>query len=189
MAKLTFTMMISLDGYINDAKGDFNWGQIDEEVHQHANAEARRQGTQIYGRKMYETMVAWETYEGDTPVEAEFAKIWRGLDKIVVSKTLKESASKRTRIVSALDKDEIARMKAFAEKDISVSGPTLASAYLGAGLIDEIGIYYIPVVVGSGTPMFAGVKRKLQLERIEERPFGNGVVFVRYGVKEASGLA
>ena len=134
MAKLAFFgMMISLDGYINDAKGGFNWGQIDKDVHEHANAETRRLGTMILGRRMYETLVSWESYRGDTDFEAEFAEIWRGLDKLVVSKTLKQATSARTRIVPEIDLDEMRRLKAAAAKDLSVAGPTLASSYLAAG--------------------------------------------------------
>jgi dihydrofolate reductase len=183
MAKLTFGMMVSLDGYINDAKGDFDWGQIDKDVHEHANAETRRVGTMILGRRMYETLVYWETNSGDTDFEAEFAEIWHGLDKVVVSKTLKQAKSKRTNIVPEIDVAEMRRKKATAAKDIAVAGPTLASMYLAAGLIDEIGIYYVPVVVGAGTPMFPQVNQTLKLERIEELAFTNGVVFVRYRMK------
>jgi dihydrofolate reductase len=184
VAKLTFFgMMISLDGFINDAKGDFNWGQIDKTVHEHANAETRQIGTMILGRRMYETMVAWETYSGDTEFEAEFAKIWRGLDKLVVSKTLKQVKSKRTNIVPQIDLDEMRRLKASAPRDLAVAGPTLASTYLAAGLIDEIGICYVPVIVGVGTPMFQQVHQTLTLERIQELAFANGVVFVRYRVR------
>jgi dihydrofolate reductase len=153
-------------------------------VHEHANAETRRLGTMILGRRMYETLVSWETYRGDTDFEAEFAEIWRGLDKLVVSKTLKQATSARTRVVPEIDLDEMRRLKAAAAKDLSVAGPTLASSYLAAGLIDEIGIYYVPVVVGGGTPMFQQVKHTLRFERIEERAFANGVVFVRYRVQD-----
>lgn len=183
MAKLTFEMMISLDGYINDAKGDFNWGQIDKVVHEHANAETKRIGTMILGRRMYETLVYWETNSGDSDFEAAFAEIWHGLDKVVVSKTLKQAKSKRTSIVPKIDVDEMRRLKASATKDLTVAGPTLASIYLAAGLIDEIGIYYVPVVVGAGTPMFQNVNQTLKLERIQELAFANGVVFVRYRMR------
>lgn len=186
MGKLTFGMMVSLDGYINDAEGHFDWGQIDAEVHRHANDEERRVGTEIYGRRMYETMAAWETYPTETDYETEFAEIWRGNDKIVVSKSLSDVTTSRTRLVSQLDADEVRRMKAEAKKDISVSGPTLASSYLDAGLVDEVGIYYVPVVVGSGTPMFANVKRTLVFERIEERAFANGLVYIRYRLGNAA---
>lgn len=183
MAKLTYQMMASLDGYINDLSGDFDWGQIDDEVHAHANREARRIGAEVYGRRMYETMAVWETWEPDQPVEAEFAQAWRSLDKIVVSRTLAAVSTPRTRLVSTLSLEEMARLKAEAHKDIGISGPTLASAYLDGGLVDEVSVYTIPIVVGSGTPMFKDLTRKLSLERLEAQAFGNGVTFARYRVR------
>lgn len=180
MAKLIYSMMVSLDGYINDAAGDFNWGQIDAEVHAHANAEAERIGTEIYGRRMYEIMVFWETLDASNDVEAEFARNWRDKDKIVVSKSLDAVSSARTRLVSEFSLDDLRRLKAAATKDLAVAGPTLASTYLNAGLVDEVAIYYVPVVVGSGTPMFQNVENKLRLTLLEERKFPNGVVFMRY---------
>lgn len=180
MAKLTYTMMVSLDGYINDPAGDFNWGQIDAEVHAHANAEAARIGTEIYGRRMYEMMSVWETLDGGNDCEEEFARNWRSQEKVVVSKSLDAVSSTRTRLVSELSPDELRQMKAAARKDLSVAGPTLASTYLNAGLVDEVAIYYIPVVVGGGTPMFQNLEDKLRLTLLETRKFTNGVVFVRY---------
>lgn len=178
--KLGFTMMASLDGYINDAQGGFDWDQIDPAVHAHANAEAERVGTEIYGRRMYEVMAYWETVEADDPVEADFARLWRAQDKIVVSRTLGAVASARTTLVPALGADEVRRLKAAATKDLAVSGPTLAATYLAAGLVDEIGVYVVPVVVGSGTPMFQGVDATRGLERVEVVPFANGVTFMRF---------
>ena len=180
MAKLVYGMMVSLDGYINDAAGDFNWGQIDADVHAHANAEAERIGTEIYGRRMYEIMVAWETLDADNDVEAEFARNWRDKDKIVVSKSLNAVSSTRTRLVRELSLDDLRRMKAAATKDLAIASPTLASTYLNAGLVDEVGIYYVPVVVGGGTPMFQNIEGTLKLTLLEERKFSNGVVFARY---------
>jgi dihydrofolate reductase len=180
MAKLTFGMMASLDGYINDRNGDFDWGHVDEDVHRHANAEQLKHGVDIYGRRMYETMAVWETYASDKPFEAEFARIWRETDKIVVSKSLSEPKSKRTRIVRSLSTDDVRRLKVETERNISVSGPTLAAGFLAQGLVDEVSIYYVPIAVGGGTPLFKDVQRPLTFERIEEQPFRNGVVFVRY---------
>ncbi|MCJ9752813.1 dihydrofolate reductase family protein [Neorhizobium sp. BETTINA12A] len=185
MAKLVFEMMISLDGYINDARGDFDWGHIDAEVHGHANGEGRRCGLAVYGRRMYETMAFWQTYRGDTPFEAEYAEIWRQTDKIVVSKTLTEPKTPRTKLVTSLDVDAMRDLKAQTGRDIFVSGPTLAADYLDAGLVDEIGIYYVPVAVGDGTPMFQ-TRNKVKLARTEEVPFANGTVFIRYDVLNGS---
>lgn len=181
MARLTFNMMTSLDNYINDANGDFNWGQIDDDVHQHANDAQREVSLDIYGRRMYEMMVYWETYDGGVPVEADFADAWKSADKLVVSKSLKAVSSARTTLVADLDIDGMCKLKAEREGAIAISGPTLAARYLDAGLVDEISIYYIPVVVGGGTRMFQ-VKNKLKLERTEERSFRNGVNFLRYRV-------
>jgi dihydrofolate reductase len=172
-----------LDGYISDTRGDFDWGQIDKEVHLHANEEARRASVNVYGRRMYETMVYWETAEERTDssaVEREFASIWRGADKIVVSKTLAKPASGKTRIVADLSAADMEQLKRNAVKDLSISGPTAAAPFLANGLVDEIGIYYVPIVVGAGAKFFAGIQQPLKLERMEARSFSNGVVFVRY---------
>ncbi|MEN3146904.1 hypothetical protein ABCW43_06290 [Neorhizobium sp. IRAMC:178] len=119
MAKLVFEMMVSLDGYINDAAGDFDWGHIDAQVHGHANREGRRCGLAVYGRRMYETMAIWETYQGGTPFEAEYAELWRQTDKIVVSKTLTEAKTRRTKILPSLDAEAMGDLKAQAGRDTS----------------------------------------------------------------------
>jgi dihydrofolate reductase len=181
MAQLVFEMMISLDGYINDARGDFDWGHVDAEVHGHANDEGRRCGLSVYGRRMYETMAIWQTYQGGTPVEMDYAGIWKNTDKLVVSRTLTEPKTPRTKIVASLDAEAMRDLKAQAGRDIAVAGPTLAAAYLDAGLVDEVGIYYVPVAVGDGTPMFQ-TRNKLRLERTEQVPFANGTTFIRYRV-------
>ena len=186
MGKLTYGMLASLDGYVEDRGGSFDWATPDEEVHAHANAEQARTGTDIYGRRMYEMMVYWETAdqeEGANPVTIEFAKHWQATDKIVVSRTLKEFVSGRTRLVSSLDAEEVARLKTGSAKNIAVSGPTLAASFLNQGLVDEVSIYYVPIVVGGGLPMFKNVERPFQLERIEETSFESGMVFVRYAVR------
>lgn len=137
MAKLVFKMMASLDGYINDAHGGFDWGHIDAEVHGHANDEMRRCGIAVYGRRMYEIMAIWEIWEAATDYEAEFADLWRKTDKIVVSKTLAGPKTGRTKVVPSLDVDDMRSLKEETREDICVAGPTLA-AYLDAGLIDEV---------------------------------------------------
>lgn len=183
MGKLTYGMMASLDGYVADSRSKFDWVPIDEEIHLFANDEARRCGTEIYGRRMYETMVYWETHEEqkDRPTyEDEFARIWRGHDKLVVSSTLDKVSSANTRIVREVQPDEIRRLKADSEKDMAVAGPTLAARFINEGLVDEYTLYYVPVVVGGGRPMFTHVDKRLDLELIEQRRFGSGVVFMRY---------
>jgi dihydrofolate reductase len=185
MAKLTYGMLASLDGYVQDSTGNFDWATPDDEVHAHANQEQLRVGTDIYGRKMYQMMVYWETADqlpDSSPVSVEFSKLWQAVDKIVVSSTLTEVRSKRTRLVPSLGADEVRKLKAESSKNISVSGPTLASSFLNAGLVDEVSVYYVPIVVGGGLPMFKDMKRQIRLERIEERAFAGGFTFIRYCV-------
>ncbi|WP_224244178.1 dihydrofolate reductase family protein [Hyalangium gracile] len=185
MGKVLFGMMTSLDGYISDRKGSFDWGQVSEDVHRFAEEEQRRAGLTIYGRRMYETMVFWETadqHENIEPHYRDFALLWQQTDKLVVSKSLEKVTSKRTRLVRELTADDLRRLKASTEKDINISGPTLASSFLKQGLIDEVSIYYVPVVVGGGTAMFQEVWQTLKLERLEHRAFDNGLIYVRYRV-------
>jgi dihydrofolate reductase len=186
MAKLVYQMQASLDGYVEDAGGKFDWADPDDEVHAHANEEQARAGTDIYGRKMYETMVFWETANTmpEMPtVGIEYAKFWQNSDKIVVSKTLTEVSSKRTRIVTSLSADEVRKLKAGATRNISVSGPTVAAQYLNAGLVDEISVYIVPIAVGGGLPMFKDINHHIRLERIEQIAFKGGCTFVRYAVR------
>ena len=182
MAKLIYAMMISLDGYVAGPAGGIV-GLIDEEVHAFANREAARIGTELYGRRMYETMVYWETWEGepDRPQYArDFANIWKGLDKIVFSSTLTNVSSRNTRIERRVDADAIRSLKEKSAKDISVSGPTLAARFIREGLVDEYGVYLTPVIVGGGTRYLGDIGLRLDLDLIEEHRFGNGVVFLRY---------
>ena len=181
MARLSFQMMASLDGFVSDLDGGFDWGQIDEDVHAHANAEARGLALAILGRAMYETMVYWETHVSSGPVEDEFASLWQDLEKIVVSRTLKDVVGRRTRLVSGLGVEEMRALKAKTEGEISVGGPELAAGFLDAGLVDEVSVYSIPVVAGRGRPMFRNT-RFLKLDRVELTPFANGVTFSRYRV-------
>lgn len=181
MALLRMQMMGSLDGYVNDAEGRFDWHRVDEGVHEHSHAEGRRDSLAVYGRRMYETMLFWQTYDGDAPLYAEFARFWRGVDKLVVSRSLRKVDSERTGLVADLDPEAMRRLKAEREGLISVSGPTLAARYLDAGLVDEIGVYVAPVIVGGGTAMFQS-RNFIRTERVEAIPFGNGVTFMRYRV-------
>ena len=187
MGKLIYQMQASLDGYVEDRTGKFAWAAPDDEVHAHANREQARAGTDIYGRKMYEMMVYWETADQQpetSPVAVEFAKIWQTVDKIVVSRTLTEVWSARTRIVPSLGTDKMRKLKAEASKDIAVSGPTLATQFLNAGLVDEISVYIVPIVAGGGLPMFKDISNLIRLERIERIAFKSGFTFVRYAVRK-----
>lgn len=183
MGKLSFQMMASLDGFVSDLDGNFNWGQIDDEVHSHANNEARGLALAITGRAMYETMVYWETHVSTgNAIEDEFAVLWQGLDKIVVSSSLNDVVGPDTKLLPALGNDAMNALKDKTVGEISVSGPMLAAGFLDAGLIDEVSVYSIPVVAGQGRPMFCN-KRFLKLERTESIAFGNGVTFLRYRVR------
>lgn len=186
MAKLIYSMLMSLDGYIEDKNGDFGWGvPEDEEVHTYINELAAPVGTYLYGRRMYETMVYWETAHGipdQPPFVLDWASQWQAAEKIVYSRTLAEPRSARTRIEREFDPDAIRRLKANADHDISVDGPELAAQAVRNGLVDEFHLIFCPVIVGGGKPFFPqGVR--LDLELIEERHFGNGVVVLRYAVR------
>jgi len=186
MAKLIYSMLTSLDGYTEDEHGDFGWGAPeDAEVHSYVNELASSVGTYLYGRRMYETMVYWETAHTipDLPqFELDWARQWQAAEKIVYSRTLAEPRSARTRIEREFDPDAVRRLKAGAEHDITVDGPELAAQAIRAGLVDEFQMIVCPVVVGGGKRFFPDGVR-LDLELVEERPFGNGVVALRYAVR------
>jgi len=184
MAKLIYAAIASLDGYVADEHGNFDWAAPDEEVHTFVNDLERPLGTYLYGRRMYETMLFWEdpeSVEGEPEVMRDFAGIWRAADKVVYSRTLRDSASERTRIDRELDPDEIRRMKESSERDLSVGGATLAGQAIAAGLVDELQLIVAPSIVGGGTRWLPDDVR-LDLELIETRRFGNGMVFLRYRV-------
>ena len=184
MAKLIYSALTSLDGYLADEEGNFDWAMPDEEVHTFINDLERPIGTHLYGRRMYETMVYWETAHtvADHPVEQDFAEIWRAAEKVVFSKTLQTVSSARTRIERAFDPDAIRQMKASAERDISVGGPDLAAQAFGAGLVDECHLFLAPIVIGGGKRALPeGVR--VVLELLDERRFGNGMVYIHYRTK------
>lgn len=186
MAKLIYGMIQSLDGYTEDAQGAFGWGAPeDEAVHSYVNRLAAPVGTYLYGRRMYETMVYWETAHtlpGQPPVALEWARQWQAAEKIVYSRTLAEPGSARTRIERDFDPAAIRRLKADAAADLAVAGPTLAAAALRAGLVDELQLIVCPVAVGGGKRFFPADVR-LDLELIEERRFANGVLVLRHAVR------
>ena len=185
MAKLIYIMNTSLDGYVEDAHGDFGWGAPDEEVNTYINELSLPVGTYLYGRRMYEAMVFWEAEYAnhDLPqFSLDWARQWQAAEKIVYSRTLAEPGSARTRIERSFDPDAVRRLKAEAERDMTVNGPELAAHALRAGLVDELQMIVRPVVVGGGKRFFPDGVR-LDLERIEARAFGNGVVGLRYAVR------
>lgn len=181
MAKLHYTAITSLDGYVADADGRFDWSEPDEEVHAFVNDLERPIGTYLLGRRMYDVLVAWETMDtaDEPPAMEDYAEIWRAADKIVYSRSLDAVTSAKTRLERSFDPGEIREMKTSAERDLSVGGPDLAAQAFRAGLVDEIQLFLAPVVVGGGTRALPGEVR-LDLELLEERRFGNGTVYVRY---------
>jgi dihydrofolate reductase len=179
MAKLIYTAIMSLDGYVADEDGNFDWAEPDPEVHAFVNDLERPVGTYLYGRRLYEVMLAWETITDEQQFIKEYAEIWRAADKIVFSKTLETVSSERTRIERSFDPETIREMKAAADRDVSVGGPTLAAHAIRAGLVDEIGLFLTPIVVGGGTRALPDDVR-LPLELLDERRFGNGVAYLRY---------
>jgi dihydrofolate reductase len=182
MAKLIYSAITSLDGYVADENGNFDWAAPDEEVHAFVNDLERPVGTYLYGRRMYEVMRYWETAptSGDGPaVMRDYAELWQAAEKIVFSKTLEEVSSARTRIERAFDPDAIRQLKASAERDLTVGGPDLAGQAIKAGLVDEIHLFLTPVVVGGGNQALPDGVR-VPLELLDERCFGNGVVHVHY---------
>jgi dihydrofolate reductase len=185
MARLTYLMHTSLDGYIEDEQGDFAWTAPDAELNGYINALMSSVGTYLYGRRMYDAMVFWEKdYAAhDLPqFSRDFATMWQAAEKIVYSRMLVEARSARTRIEREFEPDAVRRLKADAGRDLSISGPGLAAHALKAGLVDEVLMFVHPVLVGGGKRFFpSGVRAKLGL--IEERAFTNEVVALRYAVR------
>jgi dihydrofolate reductase len=181
MAKLIYSAIGSLDGYVEDASGKFEWAAPDEEVHAFVNELERPVGTYLYGRRMYETMVFWETVDpdGDWPAVArDFAAIWQAAEKIVYSRTLETVTSARTRIERELDPSAIERMKQSGS-DLGIGGAELAGQAIAAGLVDELQLLLVPVLVGGGKRALPNDVRA-QLEMLDERRFQSGAVFLRY---------
>jgi dihydrofolate reductase len=184
MAKLIYSALESLDGYIADRDGKFDWGEPDEEVHTFLNDLMRTIGTYLYGRRMYEVMVAWETLElaDQPPHMQEFADMWRHADKIVYSKTLEAASSAKTRLERDFDPEAVRRMKVAERRDLAVAGPTLAAQAFQAALVDECQLFIAPIVVGGGIQSLPDNVR-LKLELLDERRFGNGMIYLRYGAR------
>jgi dihydrofolate reductase len=183
MGKLIYSAIESLDGYIEDADGKFDWAAPDEEVHRFVNDLSRPVGTFLLGRRMYETLVYWETAHtvpGLHHVERDFAEIWRAADKLVYSKTLESAASARTRIEREFDPEAVRQMKESAAGDLTIGGPDLAAHAIKAGLVDEFHLYVTPIVVGGGKRSLPDDVR-VHLELLDERTFAGGVVHLRYG--------
>jgi dihydrofolate reductase len=185
VAQLIYAAITSLDGYVADADGSFDWAEPDEEVHSFVNDLQRPVGTYLYGRRLYETMVYWETAHtlADQPsFIKDFTAIWQAADKVVYSKTLKTVSSARTRIERDFDPEAIRRMKMSAERDITVGGADLAAQAITARLVDEYHLFVAPIVVGGGTP-FLPDNVRVELDLRDERRFDKGVVYLHYRTK------
>jgi dihydrofolate reductase len=185
VARLIYAAITSLDGYIEDAEGKFDWAAPDEEVHAFVNDLERPVGTYLYGRRMYETMADWENppdLAEQPPFVQDFAQIWQAADKIVYSKTLPTPSSAKTRIEREFDAEAVRRLKATATRDLTVGGPELAAQAIEAGLVDEYHLFLVPVVVGGGKRSLpADVRTNLEL--LDERRFRNGTVYLHYSTR------
>jgi len=184
MAKLIYSSTTSLDGFIEDASGSFEWSAPDEEVHQDVNDRLRAVGTYLFGRRLYETMLFWETMPaaGAPPSARDFAAIWRDADKVVYSASLPDVSSARTRLERTFDADAVRAMKAGAARDLVIGGAALAAEAIRAGLVDELQLYLTPIVVGGGKRYLPDQVR-LPLDLLDERRFASGVVYVRYAIR------
>ncbi len=182
MANLIYSAITSLDGYVADEEGNFDWSAPDDVVHTFVNDLERPIGTYLYGRRMYEVMAYWENAHalaGQPPFIQDFAEIWRAANKIVYSQTIETVSSARTRIERDFDPEAIRQMKATADRDLSVGGPDLAAQAIKAGLVDEYHLFVTPIVVGGGKRSLPDDVR-LKLELLDERRFANGVVHLHY---------
>lgn len=185
MAQLIYSAISSLDGYIEDRGGRFDWAQPDEEVHRFVNDLERGAGTYLYGRRMYQTMAGWETdpsLAAHSTFMRDFAEIWQAADKVVFSRTLRAAATARTRIEHSFDPQAVRELKAAATRDILIGGPDLAAHAFKAGLVDQCHLFLAPVIVGGGKQCLPDNIR-IELELHDERRFRNGMVFLQYRVK------
>jgi dihydrofolate reductase len=182
MARLIYSTIASLDGYIADEDGKFDWAAPNEEVHTFINDLHRPVGTYLLGRRMYEVLAYWDDPPGldeQPSFVREFTEIWQDADKLVYSKTLETARTARTRIERDFDPEAIRQLKAHSDRDLSIGGPDLAAQAIRAGLVDEIQLFVVPVIVGAGTQALPRDAR-VELELVDERGFRNGTVFLHY---------
>ncbi len=186
MGKLIYSMSVSLDGFAATKDHSLDWVHVDEELHEVFNEEARQVGTFLYGRRMWELMSDYwptgDTDPGATPVERDFARIWRDKPKVVFSRTL-DQVDWNARLVHDDAVAEVRRLKAASDLDMDVGGPTLAATFLEAGLVDEVRMYVDPVILGGGLPFFPELQQRIRLRLLDTRTFGSGVVALRYAVE------
>ncbi len=184
MAKLIYSVICSLDGYLADESGDFSWAFPDEQIHRHANEEMRHVSVQLLGRRLYEMMVPWENDDelitGDAPSQ-EFAQYWQDTDKLVYSSTLDHPLTNRTSIRRSLDAAEVRGLKADASGELVIGGPTLAAKAFAAELIDEVRMVVMQVTIGGGLPVFP-TDQRVQLALLESRTFDSGALGLTYRV-------
>jgi dihydrofolate reductase len=183
MRKLIYGMGVSLDGYIAAPGNDIGWTVPDEELHRFHNQQARDTGVQLYGRRLYDTMRYWETADQNPAaheVELEFAQIWKATPKIVFSRSLASVEGTNTTLMKDGAVDEVLRLKQQPGKDLACGGAGLASTFMKADLIDEYRLYISPVLLGAGTPFFATLDKRIELELVETRAFASRVVYERY---------
>ena len=186
MGKLIYSAIASLDGYVADKDGNFDWAAPDDEVHAFANDLERTIGTHLFGRRMYEVMTFWETAHtlaDQSRLIKEYAEIWQAADKVVYSRSLDAVTTARTRLEREFEPDRVRQMKAQSGSDISVGGPHLAAEAIKAGLVDEYHLFFVPVVVGGGNPSLPNDVR-LKLELLDERRFSNGTVHLHYRTRK-----
>ena len=185
MTQLIYTALCSLDGFIEDREGKFDWAMPDEEVHGFVNDLERGIRTHLYGRRMYETMQVWETdpdLAAHSPLTGDYAEIWQAAEKIVYSKTLPAVGTRKTRLERDFQPGAVRQLKAAASTDLLIGGPHLAAQAFAAGLVDQCNLFLTPVAVGGGKPALPRDLR-VNLELLESRRFANGMVFLRYQVK------
>jgi dihydrofolate reductase len=182
VARLSYSVLASLDGYVEDPSGRFDWAAPDAEVHVFVNELERPVGTHLYGRRMYETMRYWEDPPGlaeAAPHIQEYAAIWQAAEKVVYSRTLRSATTARTRIEPEFEAEAVRRLKDETSGEISIGGPELAGQAIAAGLVDEYRLFLVPVLVGGGKRALPdGVQARLEL--VDERVFAGGTVYLRY---------
>jgi dihydrofolate reductase len=182
VAKLIYSMSVSADGFIAGPDGDFGWSAPDEELHRFHNERTRALGGHVLGRRLYETMVYWETAHEDpeaTEYQLEFADIWKALPKVVFSKTL-DNVVGNTRLARAGIAEEVAELQEQTGKDVAIGGAGLAAEAMRLGLIDDFHLFVNPAVTGGGTPFFPTLAQSFPLQLVETRTFGSKVVYLRY---------
>jgi dihydrofolate reductase len=188
VARLIYSAIASLDGYVEDENGRFDWAAPDDEVHAFVNDLERTVGTYLYGRGMYETMVFWEhppDVSAQPPSGQDYAAIWQAAEKIVYSRTLPTVSSGKTRIEREFDPEAVRQLKATADRDLSIGGRDLAGQAIEAGLVDELQLFLVPVLVGGGKRALPDDRARIDLALLDERRFANGTVYLRYGIRTA----